>query len=297
LLAEFPKLGYNKPYCALFAANTQLFERMDAMRVYHPLGAYQGLPSENVFFVMDDMDIQQGTGYVMPFLQPDLFPQRPMHLYMQLEAPPSCQYMLFGALLARVSQLREQNPHMPTRLYTQLAVDDARNMEFFMGNGFSLDDAEDLVRFPVPEVGDKIPMGVTFANVPLRNEFEQQAMLGRMNLSRIAPLDLNSLGQCMQRPHFLALGIYRNEEPVGEVMLSGSGDRAVLAALYIRSTARRLGLGKALLTRALSMLREEGVTQVEALVLRRSAAQCAIAKSFGARFIRTTCFYPGIDIG
>ncbi len=267
------------------------------MRVYHPLGIYQGLPPENVFFVMDDMDIQQGTGYVMPFYQPDMFPQRPMHLYMQLEAPPSCQYMLLGALLARVSQLKAQNPHIPTRLYTQLSAEDARGMEFFLGNGFLLDDAEDLVRFPIPEGGDSNPMGVTFANVPLRSEFEQQAMLNRMNTCRIAPLDLNALGQCMQRPHFLALGIYRNNEPMGEVMLSGTGDRATLAALYIRSTYRRAGLGKALLTRAMHMLRDEGVTQVEALVLRRSAAQCALAKSFGAKFIRTTCYYPGIDIG
>jgi GNAT superfamily N-acetyltransferase len=270
---------------------------MDAMRVYHPLGIYQGLLPENVFFVMDDMDIQQGTGYVMPFYQPDMFPQRPMHLYMQLEAPPSCQYMLFGALLARISQLRAQNPYVPTRLYTQLSVEDTRGMEFFLNNGFLLDDAEDLVRFPIPDGADTIPMGCTVANIPLRNEFEQQAMLNRLNQSRIAPLDLNTLGQCMQRPHFLALGIYRNDEPMGELLLSGTGDRAALAALYIRSTYRRAGLGKALLTRALHMLRDEGVTQAEALVLRRSAAQCAMARSFGARFIRTTCFYPGIDIG
>ena len=267
------------------------------MRVYHPLGAYQGLPQEDVFFVMDDMDIQQGTGYVMPFYQPDMFPQRPMHLYMQLEAPPSCQYMLFGALWARISQLRAQNPLIPTRLYTQLAVEDARSMEFFLTNGFVLDDAEDLVRFPVPEGDARTPMGLTFANIPLRNEFEQQAMLNRVNQSRIAPLDLNALGQCMQRPHFLALGIFRNDEPMGEVLLSGTGDRATLAALYIRSNYRRAGLGKALLTKALHMLRDEGVIQAEALVLRRSAAQCAMARSFGARFIRTTCFYPGVDLG
>ena len=202
-----------------------------------------------------------------------------------------------SALLARVSQLRAQNPYVPTRLYTQLAVEDARSMEFYLGNGFQLDDAEDLVRFPVPEGGDLIPMGCTVANVPLRNEFEQQAMLNRMNQSRIAPLDLNALGQCMQRPHFLALAVLRNDEPMGEVLLSGTGDRATLAALYIRPAYRRTGLGKALLARALHMLRDEGVTQVEALVLRRSAAQCALARSFGARFINTTCFYPGIDMG
>lgn len=267
------------------------------MRVYHPLGAYQGLPPENVFFVMDDMDIQQGTGFVMPFYQPDMFPERPMHLYMQLDAPPAFQYMLFGALLARVSQLRAQNPYIPTRLYTQLAVEDARGMEFFTGNGFLMDDAEDQVRFAVPEAAGKVPMGCTIANVPLRNEYEQQAMLYRVNQGRILAMDLNALGECMQRPHFLALGIYRGQEPMGEVILSGTGDRAILAALYVRPAYRHIGMGKALLTRALQMLREEGVTQVEALVLRRSAAQCAMARSFGAKFIRTTCFYPGINLG
>ena len=267
------------------------------MRVYHPLGAYQGLPSENVFFVMDDMDIQQGTGFMLPFYQPDMFPQRPVNLYMQLDAQPSCQYMLFGALLARAYQMRSQSPHLPARLYTQLAVDDARSMDFFLSNGFLLDDAEDLVRFSVPEEEGRVPMGCTIANVPLHGEFEQQSFLMRLNQSRIAALDINALGECMQRPHFLALGIYRGDEVIGEALLSGSGDRVNLAAMYIRPPYRRMGMGKVLLQRALSIVKQEGVTQAEALVLRRSAAQCALARSFGARFIHTTCFYPGINMG
>ena len=266
------------------------------MRVYHPQTAYQGLPAENTFFVADDMDIQQGTGLVIPFYQPDMFPERPIHLYMQMDAPPSCQYMLFGALFARACQLKAQTPYLPARMYTQLAVNDARGIEFFLGNGFVLDDAEDLVRFSVPEGAGKLPMGCSVAHVPLRNEYEQQAFLYRMNRNRIAPADMMFLSECMQRPHFLALTIYRGEEVAGEVLLSGTGDRAMLAGLYIKTPYRRMGLGKALLQRGLALLRDEGVSQIEAVVLRRSAAQCAMARSLGAKFIRTTCFYPGINM-
>lgn len=271
-------------------------ERMDAMRVYHPTEPYQGLPAENVFLVSDDTGLQQGMGCIIPVYQPEVFPERPLNLYLQIDAPSAYHYVLLGALLARAYQLRSQTPNLPCRLYTQVAVHDGKGLEFFQSNGFQLDDAEDLVRMAVPANTTRLPMGCEVGAIPLRDHYEQQAMLQRMNYYRVSAMDSEFLGQCMQQPHFLALGVYRNGELIAETLLSGEGSRVFIGGLYVKSTYRRMGIAKGLLTQALAYMRNEGVTQADGLVLRRSPTQCGLAHAMGAAFIRTTCYYPGINM-
>ena len=266
------------------------------MKVYHPQAPYQGIPAENVYCVADDMGVEVGVGYVIFFYQPDLFPERPINLYLNMEAQPAAQYMLFGAMLARAKQLRDQYPNLKARIYTQADTADSQTCEFYLRNGFTLDDAEDMVRLTLPEAPSKLPMSCSIANVPLNNEFEQNAFLARMNQSRIAQLNLGTLEVCRQQPHFLALALYRNNQIIGEVLITGQGYRCDLVGMYIVGPYRKMGMGKALLHRAMELLKAEGVTQLNAVVLRRSPAQCALAQSFGATFLKTTGLYPGIKL-
>jgi len=266
------------------------------MKVYHPQGPYQGMPAENVFHVADDMGVEVGVGYVICFYQPDLFPERPMNLYLHMEAPHGARYILFGALLARAKQMRDLYPNVKARIYTQAEPEDSRTCDFYLQNGFNLDDAEDVVRLSMPEEPSKVPMSMSIANVPLNTEIEQNYMLMRLNQSRISPLNLGYLEVCRQRPHFMALALYKGQNIIGEVLLTGEGYRCELVSMYILPQFRRMGMGKALLHRAMELLKAEGVTQVTAAVLRRSPAQCALAQSFGATFLKTISLYPGINL-
>lgn len=266
------------------------------MRVYHPLFPYQGIAPENVYCAADDMGVEIGVGYINYFSQPHLFPDRPINMFLQLEGQPVARYMLLGALLARAQQLRDQTPYAKARLYTEVGVEDTRTCDFYLRNGFVLDDAEDMVRLEIPEGGGKVPMSYTVANVPLTNEYEQNAFLQRLNMNRIAPLNLGFLDVCRQKPHFLAMGIFQNGIPAGELLMTGESYRSDLIAMYIQPAYRKLGLGKGLLGRSMALLREEGVSQVNALVLRRSIPQCALAHSFDAKFLKTTALYPGINL-
>ena len=57
-----------------------------------------------------------------------------------------------------------------------------------------------------------------------------------------------------------------------------------------------MGIGKTLLHRGLAMLQDQGVTQCDGLILRRSQAQKAFAKSIRGSFVRTTSYYPGMNL-
>lgn len=93
-------------------------ERKNAMRVYHPQGMYNNMPPENVFLAADEMGNEIGVGYIIRVMQPNIFPDRPVNLYISMECQPVARYMLFGALVARARQMRDENPQLRARVYT-----------------------------------------------------------------------------------------------------------------------------------------------------------------------------------
>ena len=93
---------------------------------------------------MLDQQVQLGTGYLIPFVQRELYPEQPLNIYMEMTAQPSARYLLFGALTARAGLIKEKYPGMKARLYTQLDATDAEMQAFYQRCGLQMDDAEDL---------------------------------------------------------------------------------------------------------------------------------------------------------
>ena len=116
------------------------------MRLSHPMAPYRGLAPEDVFFVSNDMQVQMGIGYVMRFFQYELYPDRPLHVYFEIEAQPSARNLLLGALLARAEQLRSETPHLKGRIYAEVMPENADMTGFYMKNGFRNDDTEELIK-------------------------------------------------------------------------------------------------------------------------------------------------------
>ena len=80
------------------------------MHLTHPIAPYQGIPPEDCIFVTNDQMIEIGMGALTQFWQPELYPDAPMNIYMQLDSQPAGRNLLLGALLARAEQLRAQQP-------------------------------------------------------------------------------------------------------------------------------------------------------------------------------------------
>lgn len=266
------------------------------MRISHPQAAYQGVAPENVFFVANDQQVQMGTGYVIPFMQGEMYPEQPLHLYMQIDAQPSARSLLYGALLARAEQLRTQTPNLPVRLYSLVAPENLDMMHFYQNCGFKDDDGEDLFRFPLPQGYPRVPMGMQFASVPLQDEMSQTAFLNRLNQNRIQPFTRDNLTLWMQQQHFMALGFYKGGLPVCECILTGTGQNVTLLMIYTKAEYRRQGMATQLLESAFNLLRERGVTTVYTHVFRRHTPQVKLVQHFGGNFLRTVTALPGIDL-
>ena len=266
------------------------------MRITHPQAAFQGVAPENMFFVANDQHVQLGSGYIMQFFQGELYPERPNHLFLQIDCQQSARALLFGALLARAYQLKAQTPDLPTRLYAQVPPDKPDMLRFYESCGLKNDDGEDMFRFLPPPGVPQAPMGLLFASVPLQNEAEQNAFLNRVNAYRIQPFTQDYLQLWQQQQHFMALGFYRNGLPVCESIFTGSGSSVTLLTVYTRPEFRNQGMAKNLIGAASAILRERGVNTMYTHIFRRNVPQVALMRHLGGAFVRTVTALPGMDL-
>ena len=266
------------------------------MHLTHPIAPYQGIAPEDCIFVTNDQMIEIGMGALTLFYQQEMYPEAPLHIYMQLDSQPAGRNLLLGALLARAEQLRAQHPQVKGRLYTQIAPENWELASFYTKSGFKMDDSEDLYHFPLPLWPAHPPVSCNYASAALRTPEEVQGFLNRMNQYRITPLDADFLGQCMQMEHFTAIGYYRGGNAVCEALLTGQGETVTLVSLYVRGDYRRQGFAKAILGAAADILRTRGVTQVSTRIFSRNQPQAALMRAAGGKKIRTLSILPGISL-
>ena len=267
------------------------------MRITHPQSTYRGVPAEDTFFVNNDQQVQLGSGYLVPFLQRELYPSQPLNIYMEMTAQPSARYLLFGALTARAEVIKERYPGAKARLYTQLDATDAEMQAFYQRCGFQMDDAEDLFYFALPyNVSAGTPMGVQYASVPLDNDRQQDAFLQRLNQMRITPISRDQLTLWRDQPGFLALGFYREGRPVTELLTAGTGMNASLLQVYTRAEFRHQGMAQQLIMQAAAILRERGMSGMYAHIFRRNGPQVGLMQGLGANFVRTIALLPGVEL-
>lgn len=266
------------------------------MRITHPVAPYQGFQPEDVFFVSDTNMTQLGTGYLIRFEQKSMYPERPVHYYISIEAQPQARNMLFGALFARAEQLKAANPSVPARLYACVAPEDTEMLHFYEECGLVADDAEDVVRFEPVQGDSRAPIGMNYGSVPLADPTSRAAFLQRVNAHCIQPFEEDYLTLWQQQPLFMALGYYRGQIPVTETVLTGAGDSATLLNIYTHIDYRRQHMAGQLLNAACSILSARGVKTVYAHVFRRNRPQVALMDKLNANYVKTVNIMPGINM-
>lgn len=268
------------------------------MRLSHPGAPYQGVPAEDVFFAANDQFVQMGHAYVILNLQEELYPERPLQMYIDIQAQPTARNLLLGALLGRSEQIRAQFPNMKGRIYTEVPPAQFDLLSFYTQNGFSGNDAREEYVFPLPIGSAQAPMGCEFASVPLQTAQDQYAFVSRLNHYRLSPISYDFLTVQMQQPYFLALGYYRAGHPVAEILMTGSSaERAGLVMLYVKKDMRQRGVGKSLLTAASALLAQRGVTSALTQGFSANQAQAGLLRSLGATRRRIINAIPHLDLG
>ncbi len=268
------------------------------MRLSHPGAPFQGIPPEDVFFAANDQYVQLGIGYVILNMQEEMYPERPLQLFIDIQSQISARHLLLGAVLGRSEQLRAQYPQLKGRIYTEISPAQFDLTTFYTMNGFVMNDAREEHIFPLPSGPAQPPMGCEFASVPLQTVQDQMAFLARLNRHRLSPILHDYLTVQMQQPYFLALGFYRAGHPVAELLMTGaSSDTSALVMLYVQRDMRGKGVGKSLLQAASELLRQRGVRSALTQVFSANAPQMGLMRSLGSSRRRIINTLPHIDFG
>ena len=120
------------------------------MRLSQPSAPFQGVPAEDVFFAANDQFVQMGVAYIILNLQEELYPERPVQLYIDIQSQPTARNLLLGALMGRAEQLLAQFPQAKGRIYTEIAPTQFDLVSFYNQSGFSAGDAREEYIFPLP---------------------------------------------------------------------------------------------------------------------------------------------------
>lgn len=255
------------------------------------------VPPEDVFVAVNELGVQAGYGYVMYQYQPTVYPDRPVNIFFTMECTPEAEYLIFGALVARARQLRQDNPNEAARMYTSVTPGDMRKMNFYLHSGLTIGNTEDLVRLQMPLDAGPDSFNCAFAATPLNTAQEQAELIDRLSRNGLSYITLPYLQALRANPHFVALGLKYGPQLAGECIISGRGDgTAELAAIYISPEFQRRGLGKKLLQRALAICVHEGVTDVRARIMSASQPQVRLMRAFGAEVLDQTLLFPCKDL-
>lgn len=264
------------------------------MKVIHPQVPVNNLPIQDVFLAVDDFGTQLGQGHVIYQMQPHLYPDCPVNIYFTMECKAQARYLLLGALVARARMLRDVQPNLSTRIYTNVAPEDVTSRMFYEEHGFDCNETEEFYQLMIPAGDGMIPMSCSVAVVPLNTPEERQAFIARLHQNDLNYVTVDYLTTLQQMPHFQALGLYRNMELIGEVLMAGQGNTCELIAIYVTQPNRRQGMGKALLHRAMAIMAAEGVNRVTARCMSRSIPQTSLIRDFSGQSMGVNVIYPGI---
>ena len=270
------------------------------MQIIHPTEPWQNIHPDDIFDVVNDQGVRCGRGHVVYCYQPAIYPDRPGRIYFSMECTPEAEYMLYGALMGRARQLRQQNPNEGAYVYTNVHPQDTRLMNFCLYNGLSVGNSEELVRLHVPQDGGPDVFGCTFATIPLNTLDQQNALINRMAANGLNHINLPYLQALAKNPVFVALGVFYaadNRNPAAECIISGANGREPeLVAIYTTAPLRGNGLGKRLLRRALSFCGQSGVPSVQARIMAASQPQTRLMRAFGSEPLSQTLLFPGKEL-
>ncbi len=266
------------------------------MQVTHPQEPFMNLPTEDVFVAVNEYGVQQGYGYVMYQFQPSVYPDKPVNIFFTMDCAPEAEYLLFGALVARARQLREQNPGVGARLYTSVTPSEARKLSFLEHNGLSMGNSEDLVRLQLPGDAGAELFNCSIIPLPLNTPQELNGLVERLRLNGLGHLTVQHLQALQMNPIFHVWGILYGQNLVGECVITGRNDSAELAGIYIVPEFQRRGLAKHLLKRALSIVGQEGAQEVRARIMSASQPQVRLVRHFGAELLEQTLMFPSLDL-
>ena len=254
-------------------------------------------PAENTFEAIDERSGKAlGACTIYIHESPELFPARPLRIYLDIEGNPAPDALL-GAAVARAKEIARQSK-LPCRLFTQVDPDDDDLMASLSALGFK--DSDGLVCMRRNAGADEniaMPIGCVLVRDDLDDPIEQKFFLERYNQLYNEEYDFEWLQDLRAHSGFKRLLIVAPTGMAGEAIIWHENGKGRIGWLYSSRKWRRLGVAKCLLDIACAEFAADGLEFAEAEIQARIPVMLHVMESAGFRQAELILRYPGIDIG
>ena len=271
------------------------------MRIYHPVRGVGGALRENSYAIIDDAGVEIGRGGLEFRVVKKMMPDRPLHIELNMNAHPIASDTLFGALSARAESIKTEQGELPARLFTRCAIEDNERHEYFTRMGFDDFDGEELFVLPVPQDmstrrRNYSPLGTKGIEVDLRTRARREEFL--LSLKEFGYVEHASewLEERMKDPVFFARAMYHGRGFVGQILVTGSQNEAMLEMVCVEPKWRGRGVASAMIDEALMQLSREHVGYLCARSMRRNKSAMQMMRRSGFDWVRTEEYLLGRDL-
>ena len=270
------------------------------MRIYQPFRGVGTATSENSFMVIDDAGVEIGQGGLEYRILKKMFEERPLDIEMIMNAHPAASDTLYGALMARAEQIKEENDNLPARLYTRCAVNDAVKYNYFINMGFDDRDGVELfvrrIEENMTQHRNYTPIGTKCEDADLHTRARREEFLQRLKSLGDDPHAEEWLTDQMRNSVFAAKVVMYGSEFVGAILVSGTQQEAMIHMIGVEPKWRGKGVGAALIDEVLLQLSGQKIPYLVVRTVRRNQRMLRLLKRCGFEWIRTEELLLGRDM-
>ncbi|MEK3990633.1 MULTISPECIES: GNAT family N-acetyltransferase [Robertmurraya] len=204
---------------------------------------------------------------------------------------------LMDAVMIRAKMIRSQYPNKKITLRHTISSDDFEEMDFYLSKGFIAKEnhlvmKRDLTE-PIPSY--PLPANIRVMNWKMESQEEQESYLRAEAAGDPNGIcwSLNHLQWTKSGAEWATFTAFDGQNVVGSVMTWGLGEkRSATENIFVLPNWRRMGIAKALITEALTFLKEKGKTEATLGVFGDNRKAISLYQSLGYRM-----FYTIIEFG
>ena len=267
------------------------------MKIRHA-DAAAGLPVENTFIALDDLESKIGEASVQETMTPVLCPDRPHQILVRASCDPAAESALFGAATTRALVLARQKPEVRSLVYCECEPKDSARLNALTALGYR--DEDKLVRtrraLKHGPIIKKLPAGCTIVRDYLFDESESKFFLECYNLMFGCSRDMAWLKALKRLPDFTRLLVVAPTGLAGEMAVWSEEGRGVIGIVQTTPAWQRRGVASYLMDLARWYFLDKGITEALFDVRTRLTGASRLAATSGFRPAQTLMRYPTIDV-
>ncbi len=267
------------------------------MKIRHA-DAADGMPVENTFIALDDLESKIGEAGVQQTMVPALCPERPHHILVRAECGPEAESALLGAATARALVIARQKPGMPALVYAECKPGDKARMNALEALGYR--DEDGLVRtrrvLKQGPIIRPLPAGCTIVRDYLSDAGESKYFLERYNAMFGRSRDAAWLKGLKQMSEFARLIMISPSGLAGEMIVWEENRRGVVGIAITTPAWQRRGVASYLMELARLYFLDRGLSEAYFDVRTRMTGAQHLAATSGFRPAEMLMRYPGINV-